>query len=153
MNKNTVLLKTIEEIQLQLDCEVIYLNSGGCGIFAITMYAYMIKYGFNCKIVFYSTRDRKKYDEVFSEIQNKNHKNQSLLSASHIAIKYKNKIFDGFRFYQKKDFTITGEFSIKELALSLKYGNWNSAFNRKKYSKIVRDIIKNEFKRSFPVTK
>lgn len=154
MNKNTILLKTILEIQTELRSNIDELNMGGCGFFAIIMYSVMKRYGFNCKIVFYSSREKKIINNIFNEIKSKNFNNAHDLSVNHVFIKYKNYFFDGHGFLFKGiDVDVTGEFSIKELALSLKYGKWNSKFSpNHNILQTIKFIIENEFKRSFPVT-
>lgn len=154
--KKAILKEVIETIQFELRMKINWLNYGGCGFFAIIMYAYMKKYGFDCKIIFYSNRDRKRYDEVFNDvIQNKNFESTSLLSASHVLIEYDNDFFDGHYYNQKNiDFEITGEFTQKELAIALKYGGWNSHYTQSKRenNKIIKQVIKNEFENCFGVT-
>lgn len=154
MNRETILQKTINAIQEELRSNVYELNMGGCGFFAIIMYSIMKKYGFNCKIVFYSSRDRDIYDLIFNEIKQNNFENADELSVNHVFIKCRSSFFDGHDFlYRGIDVDVTGQFSVKELALSLKYGNWNSTFSADRNKlQTIKFIIENEFKRSFSVT-
>jgi hypothetical protein len=152
--KDVRLHRVIKEIQFKLETMIWDLNYGGCGIFALIMYAYMKKYGFDCKIVFYSNgRDKKKYEQFFNEVFNGNFKNANLLSATHILIEYEDLFFDGHQFQNKDvDFEKTGEYSLKELSIALKFGDWNPRFDRKKHTKKIEYIIKSEFEKVFKYT-
>lgn len=138
MTQNEVLnCEALKELMTFLTTKVSCINYGGCAIAAIAIHDCLKKHGFKSEIVYAYSYRGESY-----EINKKGRKDFSDFAAcSHAMVKVNGFYIDATGVRDIKDWEIKHIVKRSFVVLSVKKGDWNSAFERDtEYPKIKKKI-------------
>lgn len=116
------------------------LNSGGCGHFAYEVGKQLKRLGIPFKIWVLETTDGNNYEKKRTKLtalrNNQRPKGLYVLSFAHCYIEVDGFCFDGHQhgkaftdyWFGSREAIRTGEYSLQDMHLALKYGTWNECF-------------------------
>jgi hypothetical protein len=129
-------MNSFEDVRLFLN-SIPNINRGGCGFAALAMYEWLKENDDKTQNISIIHLD---YEEI----------SERPSSCAHVCIKYKNTLFDSKGKLDKSKFPYKKEVSIEHHLNSLKFGEWNTMFQRRgnltKIEKTLKIKIKNKIK-------
>lgn len=144
--KNMDVIQQIRKINQDIFVNVIRINNGGCGVFAYYLAKRLKKLKIKHSICVLDAWGQKSFQDTWgkylNEVRNNNLNNGCNLSANHFMIKIKDVFVDGTRTTRFPTFHVCGKYTIEDMKLALKYGDWNPDYNVKQNIKVKRIIDK-----------
>lgn len=143
----------IKNIQKEINKNINFLNSGGCGIFCYHMSVWLDKYHIPHEITALDKIKPKSFSYNKGQFNKGNRKS---ISASHVVIKLFNQYFDGYMYYEKSlnNNLINeycgkiwpppiGKYTQDEIFRSTEIlDDWNNTYNRKQTPKLIKILNK-----------
>ncbi len=141
-------LEQIASLNEKLENELPYINHGGCGLFTKLLYEKLVADHPTIKIIWFdSYLSAEERNDLITYTTNNGYGDGrgNSLSCSHIMIELYGFHIDGHTIYKQFDHqwanrTYQGYFTIDELNLAIKYGYWNSMYDKSK-TPVVEKLI------------
>ena len=156
------LRELVQEINKGIRKEVPFINSGGCGVFALLMSKELVRLGYKPSIGIMlskwgdnSVEDKKRVLNNVMNNQRVEAYEKRETSFAHCCIMVDGLTFDG-KFLnddfkaQWGSYPIAGQYTIEEMEVALRVGCWNDDYDRRK-NRTVSKIIKRSVNQVFHV--
>jgi len=135
-------IHTFNETQAFLS-KIEQINRGGCGFSALALYDAAVKENLNPKIIYLYTQMSLAFSNAYENnelVITENLKDRAD-ACSHIVVEINKQWYDCKGVVNDDGVQKYHEVSREHLLNSIRYGNWNDDFNRKKYLPKINEFI------------
>ena len=145
-----IIRQIVKQIQIEVSNNIVDINAGGCGRFALFMCKALQKKGYDVRMMLV-TGDNSTYE--YKRIQLEKYKKNIdcdiiKTSFSHCYLKLDDYVFDAEEnsiepiksYYNRHQHKFGGEYSIEDMDIAVNNGGWNPSYDKRQDKQLIEII-------------